>query len=231
MLILTGQRRLETSVVRWIDLDLEAGTWDIPAEYNKQERAHRVPLSDQTADLLQSLPRFSNNPNAFVFTTTSGTKPINGMSKAKARLDKLLAKAASCGEAIAVQPWRLHDVRRTVASGMARLGVPPHVCEKVLGHEQAIRGMQRSITDSITAARSAARSNRGRTTSRRLRTPATKYSRWRDGHNRAQAAPGQYPPRPGAGGRRPAYSVLEFKADRMWRGPLVAYSQPGRTNG
>lgn len=68
--------------------------------------------------------------------------PSSGWSKVKRRLDALIDRAAARGETVPVAPWTLHDLRRTVASGMARLGVAPHVCEKVLGHEPtAISGV------------------------------------------------------------------------------------------
>lgn len=141
-LALTGQRRAETAGMRWRDVDLEAATWEIPASQNKQGRAHGVPLSPAAVGLLRELPRWSDDPAAFVFTTTEGARPVSGWSKVKSRLDTIIAGAAGRKEASAVSPWRLHDLRRTVASGMARLGVAPHVCEKVLGHEPtAISGV------------------------------------------------------------------------------------------
>lgn len=136
-LALTGQRRSEAATMRWQDVDLDAATWEIPAVENKQGRAHGVPLSDAAVALLRALPCWSNDRAAFVFTTTEGARPISGWSKAKARLDALIAGAAARKEAAPVAPWTLHDLRRTVASGMARLGIAPHVCEKVLGHEPA----------------------------------------------------------------------------------------------
>jgi integrase len=60
----------------------------------------------------------------FVFSL-SGTKPFQSFSAAKHKLDKLSG----------VSDWRLHDLRRTCVSGMARLGVPPHVADKVLNHQ------------------------------------------------------------------------------------------------
>jgi integrase len=129
LLVLTGQRRSETAHMRWRDVNLNAATWEIPAIENKQGRVHGVPLSDASVALLRELTRCSGDPAAFVFTTTGGERPISGWSKAKAHLDAIIAAP--------VARWTLHDLRRTVASGMARLGIAPHVCEKVLGHEPA----------------------------------------------------------------------------------------------
>jgi integrase len=71
--------------------------------------------------LLRSVSRFSTDPAA--------------------RLDKLIADVVAKGEAVTLVDRVFHDLRRTVASGMARLGIPPRVCEKVLGHEEEIRGI------------------------------------------------------------------------------------------
>lgn len=142
-LAITGQRRSETARMRWRDIDLDAATWEIPAIENKQGRAHGVPLSGAAVSLLHGLHRWSGNPAAFVFTTTEGVRPISGWSKVKRRLDIEVAGAEARGDAVSFAPWTLHDLRRTVASGMARLGIAPHVCEKVLGHEStaATRGV------------------------------------------------------------------------------------------
>ena len=134
LLALCGQRRTETAHMRWRDIDLDTATWEIPASESKQGRPHGVPLSAHAATLLRALPRHSSEPAAFVFSTTLGDRPICGWSKVKRRLDMRIASDAAA--------WTLHDLRRTVASGMARLGIPPHVCEKVLGHKSgAISGV------------------------------------------------------------------------------------------
>jgi integrase len=133
LLILCGQRRTETAHMRWRDINLDTAIWEIPASESKQGRLHGVPLSGLAVALLRGLARGQDGA-AFVFTTTYGERPISGWSKVKRRLDANLN--------IETLPWTLHDLRRTVASGMARLGIAPHVCEKVLGHESgAISGV------------------------------------------------------------------------------------------
>ena len=119
MLLLTGQRRGETAAMRWQDVDFEARTWCIPAELNKANRPHLVHLSAPALAILEDVPRLGSP----VFTADA-VRPIAGFSKLKARLDALSG----------VTGWRFHDLRRTAASGMARLGFPPHVVEKVLNH-------------------------------------------------------------------------------------------------
>ena len=123
LLLLTGQRRDEVADVRWSEINLAERLWRIPRERVKNDRAHDIPLSDQAVAILGQLPRLKGKAD-YVFTTT-GSTPIGGFSKAKKRLD-----AAMPG----VKHWTLHDIRRTVASGMARLGHPIHVVEAVLNH-------------------------------------------------------------------------------------------------
>lgn len=125
LLILTAQRRGEVAGMRWSELDLNAKTWALPGSRTKNGRAHLVPLSEPAVDLLKSLPRFLKSD--YVFTTT-GQTPVSGFGKKKDTLD----------QSAHVQPWRLHDLRRTAASGMARLGVAPHVVEKILNHSSGI---------------------------------------------------------------------------------------------
>lgn len=124
MLLLTGQRRDEVSHMRWSDLD--ADTWTIPAERNKSGRLHVVPLSPFALSILRSAPR----SDGFVFWGRSPGTAINGWSRAKERLDELSG----------VTDWRLHDLRRTAATGMARLGFDPHVVERVLNHATSNAG-------------------------------------------------------------------------------------------
>jgi integrase len=123
LLILTGQRRDEVASMLWRDLDFERRIWTLPREVTKSDRAHIVPLSPLALDLLSSLPRLGEG---YVFPSRrqASDQPASGFSHAKARLDRLSG----------VKGWRLHDLRRTVASGMARLGVLPHVIERVLNH-------------------------------------------------------------------------------------------------
>jgi integrase len=123
-LALTGQRRDEVARMRWTEVDLDKRLWTLPRERTKADRPHEVPLSNGALDILQAVPRVTGSP--FVLTTNNGASPVSGFSKAKRRLDALLPAD--------MPPWRLHDLRRTAASGMARLGVNLPVIEKVLNH-------------------------------------------------------------------------------------------------
>jgi integrase len=125
VLLLTGQRRGEVSAMRWSEIDLHRRIWTIPAARAKNGHAHEVPLSGAVIEILRQLPRFLHSD--FVFTT-SGQRPVSGFGRAKARFER----------AVGSTDWRVHDLRRTAASGMARLGIPPHVIEKVLNHRTGV---------------------------------------------------------------------------------------------
>ena len=119
LMLVTGQRRDEVAGIRWDDLNIENALWTLSRTQTKSDRLHEVPLSSLALEIIQSVPRTGEH----VFTT-NGRTPISGFSKAKRELD----------EAAKLADWRIHDLRRTVASGMARIGVAPHVIEKVLNH-------------------------------------------------------------------------------------------------
>jgi integrase len=120
LLALTGQRREEVAQVTWDELDLASQTWTLPASRTKNDKPHIVHLSKEAIAVLIRLPKLGK----FVFSL-SGTKPFQSFSAAKRELDKLSE----------VKGWRVHDLRRTCVSGMARLGVAPHVADKVLNHQ------------------------------------------------------------------------------------------------
>jgi integrase len=124
LLILTAQREGEVAAMRWSDLDLETGIWTLASAQTKAKRAHLIPLSAATALILRTLPRFDGCDFVFPAHRTGNARPVSGFSTVKARLDKI------CG----VQDWVLHDLRRTTATKMAELKVPPHVTEKILNH-------------------------------------------------------------------------------------------------
>jgi integrase len=126
LLILTGARRGEVSGMQWDEIDLEARTWTIPAARSKNRRAHTLPLSPQALEIIKSMPRFSGS--SFVFSQRRNA-PV-GFSKAKERLDQRIMGAN--GELI--PPWVLHDIRRSVATGLAGLGVNLPVIERCLNH-------------------------------------------------------------------------------------------------
>jgi integrase len=120
LLALTGQRREEVARCTWDEPDLAAKTWMLPTERTKNAKPHLVHLSNQALAVLNQAPK----QGKYVFSRP-GDRPFDDFSRAKRELDKLSG----------VTGWRLHDLRRTCVSGMARLGVPPHVADKILNHQ------------------------------------------------------------------------------------------------
>jgi integrase len=158
LLLLTAQRRDEVGGMEWSEIAPEAkGVWTIPREKAKNDRAHEVHLTELALEIIDGLPKISrtrpgsggSGSSPYLFTT-NGQRPVSGFSKAKERLDnhmvQLLAielKEAGKEPAKAeIQGWILHDLRRTAATGMARLNVPPHVVDRILNHVSGtIRGV------------------------------------------------------------------------------------------
>jgi integrase len=135
-LLLTAQRRDEVSGMRWGELDLENRAWTIPRERAKNDRAHEMHLSELAIEIIGALPKMGSSE--FVFTTT-GRTPVSGYSRSKETLDRHMRKLA--GETM-VGKWILHDLRRTAATGMARLNIAPHVVDRILNHVSGtIRGV------------------------------------------------------------------------------------------
>jgi integrase len=120
LLALTGQRREEVAQLSWDELDFTSQAWTLPGSRTKNGKPHIVHLSLGAVTVLMRMPRLGK----FVFSLT-GSRPFQNFGAAKHQLDKLAE----------VKGWRLHDLRRTCVSGMARLGVPPHVADKVLNHQ------------------------------------------------------------------------------------------------
>ncbi|GEO13795.1 tyrosine-type recombinase/integrase [Microvirga aerophila] len=128
LLAVTGQRRSEVFEATWDEIHLDTATWVIRSARSKNGAEHIVPLSDLAVEILRSISRIEGSPYVF---TTKGSSPASGISKAKSRLDQLIA-AANNGRAI--PPWRLHDLRRTFVSGCARLRIPSEVTERAINH-------------------------------------------------------------------------------------------------
>ncbi len=140
LLLLTGQRLGEAAKMSWSEIDLHKALWSIPARRTKAGAAHAVPLSPDALGLLESLPRWVKGD--YVFSTTEGERPVSGFSKAKVRAEKLMLeykqeKAKERGEdpkKIKLEGWRLHDLRRTMRTGLSGLPIPVLVRELVIGH-------------------------------------------------------------------------------------------------
>ena len=149
-LILTGQRREEVAGMAWAELDRATATWIIPAGRAKNGVAHIVPLAATVIDELDRLAlvkqvkdRINDQdatrwPKAGPVLTTNGAAAISGFSKAKKALDGEIANLREDGGAI--EPWRVHDLRRTLATGLQRLGVRFEVTEATLNHVSGAKG-------------------------------------------------------------------------------------------
>jgi integrase len=120
LLALTAQRREEVAQMQRGELNLAQRVWTIPRLRTKNAKSHIVHLSNQSLTVLKRTTYLE----PYVFSVL-GTKPFQEFSTAKRELDRLSG----------VTGWRLHDLRRTCVSGMARLGVTPHVADKVLNHQ------------------------------------------------------------------------------------------------
>ena len=132
--LLTGQRRGEIAGMQWKELhnlDADKPHWIIPANRSKNGMQHVVSLSPLAVKIIRSLPRIAKSP--FCFTTTGKTS-ISGFTNMKRRLDKIIAAKRKENKEDNMPEWTLHDLRRTAASGMASLNIPPHIVEKILNH-------------------------------------------------------------------------------------------------
>jgi integrase len=129
MLILSGQRLNEIARAKSSEIDADTGCLVIPAARMKNKQVHAVPLTEQSRQLLDRLPRYAEGD--CLFSTTFGKKPIAAFSKYKRRLDKAIV-AIGC-----VEPWQLHDLRRTVRTGLSRAGISVFEAELVIAHTQS----------------------------------------------------------------------------------------------
>ena len=159
LLILTGQRRSEVAAMGWAELDRASATWIIPATRAKNGVAHLVPLAPAVVaelDALALAAQVKANakaekdgaqgveldakrwPKASFVLTTTGLTPISGITKAKLALDAAMATARK--EEGPLDGWRIHDLRRTMATGFQRLGVRFEVTEATLNHISGAKG-------------------------------------------------------------------------------------------
>jgi integrase len=152
LLLATGQRRGEVAGMRWSELDLPCKLWTLSGTRTKAKRAHEVPLSRLAYDILQECSR--TGASEYVLATGRPSKGSaenvgcapSGWSKAKARIDRhaldfLQKEAQACGETgkVELAEWHIHDLRRTCATNLAKLGVNRVVIALILNHaEQAV---------------------------------------------------------------------------------------------
>jgi integrase len=128
LLLLTGCRLREAAQMEIRELSDDGSTWTIPGRRTKNKRAHVVALAPLAREIIAGVERLPECQ--FVFTTNQKT-PVSGFSKIKKRLDAAMTD---------VPAWRLHDLRRTCATGMAEIGIAPHIVEVCLNHVSGFRG-------------------------------------------------------------------------------------------
>ncbi|MGX7346960.1 tyrosine-type recombinase/integrase [Acetobacter pasteurianus] len=158
LLALTLQRRSEVAGMKWDEIAPDLSTWTVPAERSKNGKAHIVHLSAPAQQVMAGLLRHTDPKTGaispYVFTST-GRTPVSGFSAAVKRLEALMIEERTGYPATsqkirekkpsalqAQEGWRLHDLRRTGVTVMARLGIGPHVADRVLNHtEGTIKGV------------------------------------------------------------------------------------------
>ena len=123
LLLLCGQRRLETASLR--RSQIVDGCWHLSGEDTKNKQLHVVPLSKQVKEIVDQL--LEQDGEFLIKTGRTGDNPVNGFSKAKAQLDRLSG----------VKDWKVHDIRRTVATNLTKLGVDRFLLQRVMNHTDA----------------------------------------------------------------------------------------------
>ncbi|WP_246610975.1 tyrosine-type recombinase/integrase [Aquisediminimonas profunda] len=138
LLLVTVQRREEVAGLAWKELDRDASLWRLPKERAKNGRANNIPLSDLAIAIIDEIAGGDKWPRrGYVFSTTGKTS-ISGFSRGKRRLDNemlaLTIKEAEGDDPYPIEPWRIHDLRRTGATFMQALGIRFEVIEALTNH-------------------------------------------------------------------------------------------------
>jgi integrase len=137
LMLLLGQRKGETGGMRRSELeDLDGAnpTWNLPPERTKNKRAHKVPLSPLAVTIIKQAIETAPESEAGLIFSTTGRTPLSGWSKAKREID-----AAIKANEHKLAGWRIHDLRRTTATGLAELGASRDVVELILNHVSGTR--------------------------------------------------------------------------------------------
>ncbi len=137
--LLTGARRDEIGGLTWQEFDVDRTELNLPPDRTKNGRPHIIPLSPLALSIVRAVPQREGRDHLF----GEGSGAFSGWSKAKAALDRRILEARRAAakkahkasdEAKPMSAWRFHDLRRTVATRMADLGIQPHVIEAILNH-------------------------------------------------------------------------------------------------
>jgi integrase len=125
LLLLLGCRRDEISALEWNECDLDTGTLTIPGQRTKNKRQLSLVLPKPALEILRAVPRQAGRVHVFGHVG----KGFTGVSHAMAQFQARMAAAGN-----SLPHWSLHDLRRTMRSGLGRLGVPPHIAELAINH-------------------------------------------------------------------------------------------------
>jgi integrase len=125
LLILTGCRRQEIGGMCWSEISADGTSWTLPATRSKNHRAHTLPTMTMMREIVESVSRLATRDQLFGERSDRGFVAWN--TNKHDELDRRLGDQ--------VQPWNLHDIRRTVATKMADIGVQPHIIEQILNHQ------------------------------------------------------------------------------------------------
>lgn len=134
-MILTGQRRSETAAAKWEHIDLDTQTWKLPKENTKSKRDHYVHLSPLAISILKKCNKFLQGEYVF---SSSGLKPFENFTRGRSELDSAINTARAEKGFKPLKNWNIHDLRRTLSSGLAALGIEQHVTERLLAHRSGI---------------------------------------------------------------------------------------------
>jgi integrase len=134
VLMLTAQRVNEIAGLRWSEIDFDRGVISLPPERTKNARPHDIPMAPTLRALLQAQPRIDGRDLVF---GKPGGGPFSGLSRCKERLD---ARITDLNKGAPLAPWVHHDLRRSTATGMADIGIQPHIIEAVLNHVSGHKG-------------------------------------------------------------------------------------------
>jgi integrase len=137
LLLLTGARRSEVFEASWTEFDIATGDWLLPSTRSKNKLPHLLPLSEAATALIASIPNRERSLLLFASQRTA-TKAVSGISKMVARIRERMEKLAA-QDGRQIDHWQIHDLRRTVATGMAALMIHPHEIEAVLNHVSGAR--------------------------------------------------------------------------------------------
>ena len=133
LLLATGQRRTEVAEATVSEFDLEKAIWTIPSNRTKNGKTHIVDLSPLCLSIVEDALAKRPKDSPFLLSHT-GKTPVSGFSKAKSILDGRIAGICQSKGDSSIPPWRIHDLRRTVVTKLAELGVLPDVADRLLNH-------------------------------------------------------------------------------------------------